>query len=64
MNRKNYETNLSNAEWQFLESYYIVPYANKDSKSPKYSKRELINAVLEILGAGYQWRCMPDDFTN
>lgn len=63
MNRKSYPTDLNNAEWEFLEPYFIVSYA-KGGRPPKYSKRELINAVLYILRTGCQWKCLPHDFPN
>ncbi|MGL9718805.1 MAG: transposase, partial [Wolbachia sp.] len=59
--RKKYPTDLSEKEWARIEKYFRVSY-KKGGRPSKYSKREILNAILYILRTGCQWRYLPHDF--
>ncbi len=53
--RKKYPTDLSKREWARIEKHFRVSY-KKGGRPPKYSKCEIVNAILYILRTGCQWR--------
>src|SRR3712207_172482 len=58
--RKPYPTDLSDAEWNYIESYLPVP---KEHGRPRiHSPREILDAIFYILRSGCQWRMLPHDF--
>ncbi|WP_353273268.1 IS5 family transposase [Wolbachia endosymbiont (group A) of Nomada ferruginata] len=59
--RKKYPTDLSKREWARIEKHFRVSY-KKGGRPPKYSKCEIVNAILYILRTGCQWRYLPHDF--
>ncbi len=59
--RKKYPTDLSKREWARIEKHFRVSY-KKGGRPPKYSKCEIVNAILYILRTGCQWRYLPNDF--
>jgi putative transposase len=63
MCRKSYPTDLSDKEWLLIEQFFMVSY-EKGGRPYKYSKRELLDAVLYVLRTGCQWRYLPHDFPN
>lgn len=56
MNRKGYNTDLTDAQWSLIEPYF------SNHRTYKWSKRELVNAALYITKTGCQWRMLPHDF--
>jgi transposase len=60
MPRKAYKTDLSDAEWALLEPYVPAPLAG--GRPAKWSRREIVNAMLYVLRAGCQWHLLPHDF--
>ncbi len=60
MKRKAYQTDLSDGEWEVLESYVPAPLAG--GRPAKWSRREIVNALLYVLRAGCQWHLLPHDF--
>jgi putative transposase len=63
MRRKSYPTDLSDKEWLLIEQFFIVSYV-KGGRPPKYTKRELLDAILYVLRTGCQWRYLPHEFPN
>jgi len=61
--RKKYPTDLSEREWELIEKYLRVSY-KKGGRPLKYSKREVLNAILYVLRTGCQWRYLPHDFPS
>ncbi|WP_447933253.1 IS5 family transposase [Wolbachia endosymbiont of Dactylopius coccus] len=61
--RKEYPTDLSEREWELIEKYLRVSY-KKGGRPLKYSKREVLNAILYVLRTGCQWRYLPNDFPS
>lgn len=55
--RKAYETDLTDKQWE-----EIKPLLWKSGNKSKWEKRELINAVLYLVGSGCKWRQLPHDF--
>jgi len=57
--RKAYPTDLSDAEWKKLEP--TVPGPKQGGRPAKYTRREIINGILYVLGSGCGWRMLPHD---
>jgi len=58
--RKPYPTDLSDAEWKYIEPHLPLP---KEHGRPRiHSLREILNAVFYVLRSGCQWRLLPHDF--
>jgi putative transposase len=58
--RKPYPTDLSDAEWNYIEPHLPKP---KGHGRPRiHSLREILNATFYLLRSGCQWRMLPHDF--
>jgi putative transposase len=58
--RKTYPTDLSDAEWNYIEPHLPAP---KGFGRPRtHSLREIIDAIFYLLKSGCQWRLLPHDF--
>jgi putative transposase len=58
--RKTYPTDLSDAEWNYIEPHLPSP---KGCGRPRtHSLREILNAIFYVLKSGCQWRLLPHDF--
>jgi putative transposase len=57
--RKAYQSDLSDAEWSFLES--LLPLPNATGRPKTHSAREILNAVFYIVRGGCSWRLLPHD---
>jgi putative transposase len=61
MMRRAYQTDLSDAEWIFLEPYLPAPKATGRPKT--HSVREILNAIFfYVVRGGCAWRLLPYDF--
>lgn len=58
--RKSYPTDLSEAQWEVLES--LVPAPKPGPQPLKHTRREIVNAILYVNRTGCQWRMLPHDF--
>ena len=59
MNRKPYDTDLSDEQWELLAPHIVLPTGGR----PKTTEvREIVNAILYQLRTGCQWRLLPHDF--
>src|SRR3954465_1098362 len=58
--RKPYPTDLSDAEWNYLEPH--MPAPNGHGRPRTHSLREILNAIFYVLRSGCQWRMLPHDF--
>jgi len=54
-----YDSNLTDAQWSFLEP--MVP-ARKKRGRPPTDRRSIVDAILYVIKAGIQWRMLPSDF--
>jgi putative transposase len=57
--RKQYSTDLTDAEWQRIEPHVPVPLAG--GRPRLHPIREILNAIFYILRAGCVWRLLPHD---
>ena len=58
--RTAYPTDLSDAEWSYLEPYLPVP---KTIGRPKiHHTRKVLDAIFYILKSGCAWRLLPRNF--
>jgi putative transposase len=59
--KRNYSTDLTDAEWQCLEPY--VPAPSKRGRPRIHGTRELLKAIFYVLSSGCPWQLLPrDDF--
>jgi putative transposase len=58
--RKAYQTDLSDAEWSYIEPYLPTPQA--PGRPRVHTLREIIDAIFYIVRSGCAWRLMPHDF--
>src|SRR5215216_604714 len=58
--RRPYSTDLSDAEWNYIEPHMPAPKGHGCPRT--HSLREILNAVFYVLKSGYQWRLLPHDF--
>ena len=58
--RKPYPTDLSDAEWNYIQPHLPVP---KEHGRPRiHDLRDILDAVFYVLKSGCQWRLLPHDF--
>jgi putative transposase len=59
--RKTYRTDLSDAEWAYIEPHIPTPKA--PGRRPRvHPLREILDAILYLLRSGCAWRLLPHDF--
>jgi putative transposase len=58
--RKPYPTDLSDAEWNYIEPH--MPPPNGHGRPRIHDLREILDAVFYVLKSGCQWRLLPHDF--
>jgi putative transposase len=58
--RKPYPTDLSDAEWKYIEPH--VPTPKGHGRPRIHSLREILDAIFYVLRSGCQWRLLPHDF--
>jgi putative transposase len=58
--KRRYSTDLSDAEWEYLELH--VPAPNERGRPKTHTTREILNAIFYILKSGCAWRLLPRDF--
>ena len=58
--RKPYPTDLSDAEWNYLEPHLPIPTGHGRPRAQDL--REILNAIFYPFKSGCQWRLLPHDF--
>jgi putative transposase len=58
--RNLYSTDLSDAEWEYLQPHLPAPKAN--GRPRIYPLREILNAIFYVVRSGCSWRLLPHDF--
>ena len=56
LKRTAYPTDLTDEQWEVIAPLF------KGMREYKYSKRELLNAVLYLVDNGCKWRALPHEF--
>jgi transposase len=59
MKNASFETDLTDAQWEFLEP--MLPKRKKLGRPPT-DRRPVINAILYVLKGGIPWRLLPKNF--
>jgi len=57
--RKHYSTDLTDAEWAILEP--LVPAIKTGGRPARWSRREILDAIMYFVRAGESWRLLPHD---
>ena len=57
--RKPYSSDLTDVQWQQIEP--LIPAVKSGGRPARYSRREIINAVLYVTRNGCAWRNLPHD---
>src|SRR5215212_3557006 len=58
--RRPYPTDLSDAEWNYIEPYMPAPKGHGRPRA--HSLREILDAIFYVVRSGCQWRLLPHDF--
>jgi putative transposase len=58
--KRRYPTDLSDAEWRYIEPYVSRP--NKRGRPRIHSPRRVLDAVFYVLRSGCAWRLLPRGF--
>ncbi len=53
---KNYPTNLTENQWQFIKK--IID----DNRKRKHSLKDILDGIFYLIKTGCQWRMLPNDF--
>lgn len=56
LERQSYPTDLTDSQWAIIAPLFV------GMREYKYSKWELLNAVLYVVDSGCKWRQLPHDF--
>jgi transposase len=59
MERIPYGTDLTDVQWRLIAR--LVPPPKAGGRPAKYSRREVVNAILYATRAGCPWRLLPHD---
>ena len=54
-----YPSDLSDSEWTLIGP--LIPPAKRGGRKREVDVREVLNAILYVLGTGCQWRALPKD---
>lgn len=61
--RKPYPSDLSDGDWEYIKSYIPKAKSNrtKGGRPEKYTKREILNAILYLVSSGCRYCDIPHD---
>ena len=54
-----YPSDLTDPEWSLIAP--LIPPAKRGGRKREVDVREVLNAILYVLGTGCQWRALPKD---
>jgi len=57
--KRRYPTDLTDRQWELIESLLPEPPAGPAGRPAAHSKREVVNAILYMTRAGCSWRMLP-----
>src|SRR5919107_2839071 len=58
--RRAYQTDLSDAEWSYIEPY--LPTSEGPGCPRVHTLREITDAIVYVVRSGRAWRLLPHDF--
>ena len=59
--QKRYPDDLTDGEWALIQP--LLPIGPRgQGRKPKYTRREMLNAIFYVLRTGCSWRHIPKDF--
>src|ERR687894_3252887 len=58
--RRAYQTDLSDAEWSYIEPH--LPASAASGRPSVHTLREIVDAIFYIVRSGCAWRLLPHDF--
>jgi transposase len=61
MSRKAYSTDLTDAQWETLQTCLPKAIHGRTGRPRKHDLREVVNALLYLLHNGCTWRDLPHD---
>ncbi|WP_344983055.1 transposase [Deinococcus rubellus] len=59
MDRKPYDTDLTDTEWLTLESLFPAP--QPVGRPRMWSLRDILDGIFDVIRSGNAWRLMPHD---
>jgi transposase len=59
MTRKAYPSDVTDAEWEIIES--LLPTAHSIGRPREVDLREIINGIFYVVREGCSWRALPHD---
>ena len=62
MSRKQYPSDLTDAQWKRV--VHLVPQPKLGGRPAKYTRREVLNAILYVAREGCTWRALPHDLPS
>ena len=62
MQRKHYDSDLSDQEWEVIRP--LIPVNQGPGRKMTLELREVLNAIFYVVRTGCQWRALPGDFPN
>lgn len=66
--RRSYDSDLTDKRWKRIA--HLIPEPKNTAmkggggRPPRYTRREILNAILYVARSGCQWRLLPHDFPN
>ena len=60
--QRRYPSDLTDQQWELIETLLPDPPVGPAGRPPKHSKREIVNAILYLNRTGCAWRMLPKDF--
>ena len=57
--RRTYPSDLTDPEWALIAP--LIPPAKRGGRKREVDVRDVLNAILYVLGTGCQWRALPKD---
>jgi transposase len=52
-------TDLSDAQWTLIEP--LAPTAHPGGRPSTVARREVVNAIVDVVRNGLEWRALPHD---
>ncbi len=59
MPRRRYPSDLTDRQWALLEP--LVPAVKPGGRPAKHPRREIVDALLDVLRGGISWRSLPHE---